>query len=83
MTDGVLTDEANISWFNSGHSTATTILSEDIDNDKISEITAVGFQNDGTADRGIITIFDYNGSFDYNDSFLREKETIWNESYLG
>jgi len=70
MTDGVLTHEANESWFLSGHSTATTILNADIDNDGISEITTIGFKNDG----GDITIFEYNGSF------LKDKEVIWNET---
>jgi len=61
-------------WYIAGHSSATTVLSGDIDNDKIPEITAVGFQNDGTLDRGDIAIFEY------NSSFLKEKEIIWNET---
>lgn len=71
---GVLVEEGQKSWYTAGHSSATTVLDSDIDLDDVKEITTVGFQNDGTTDRGDIRIYRWNGTF------ITEKSLQWNET---
>ncbi|GAF69782.1 unnamed protein product, partial [marine sediment metagenome] len=42
-----LVHEGGLSWVDSGHSSALSVIVGDIDLDNIPEITTVGFQNDG------------------------------------
>lgn len=64
----ILQLQGNISWYKSGHASAFTILTRDLDGDSLEIITA-GFENDGTLDRGQIKVFGYNST----DNTLLEK----------
>ena len=59
---GVYNDLTSQNWYTYGYSSALTVKVADIDNDTITEITTVGFQNDGSVDRGDYKIRKWNGT---------------------
>jgi len=69
-----LVEEGSVEWYISGHSSALTAMIEDVDRDSIPEITTVGFQNDGTLDRGDTKIRLWKGSSEEN-----EYSEIWEQ----
>lgn len=67
---------ASQSWYVYGYSSALTALIDDCDFDNLTEIVTVGFQNDGTMDRGDYKIRLYNGTAtvdEYSQLWIKDK----------
>jgi hypothetical protein len=78
LTGPTLLRQANLSWYISGHSSALTVLTKELDFDNMTEITTVGFQNDATYDRSQVNVLSYNSTT--NQLFRKEYQEITTEA---